>query len=84
MVAPGLQGNAAFQNGKLTWIDLRDSSSEVYGFTSAYYERVLPDGEEILVRPARTPLIYGREVGKGLVWLDNRQHPPVVYAMPER
>jgi len=71
-------------DGKVTWTDLRDSSTEVYGFTSAHYERVLPDGEPRLVRPARTPLIYGRDVGKGLVWMDGRTRDYELWAMPAR
>src|SRR5690606_31754923 len=57
---PNVQTAAYLFDGKVSWTDLRDSSREHYGYTAAYYEKELPDGEERLLRPALTPMIYGR------------------------
>jgi hypothetical protein len=70
-------------DGKVRWTDLRDSQPGTYGYTSAYYEKVLPDGEEQLLRPAITPLMYARRVGEGLVWIDERTPRPTLWGKPK-
>jgi hypothetical protein len=82
--APAMQTGGWMSNGTIGWADLRDSSPGEYAFTSAWYERDLPSGEERVVRPARTPLLYARRVGNGLIWLDSREQRPALWAIPQR
>lgn len=84
VTAPAMQTSGRVRDGIASWVDLRDSVSGAYSYTSALYEKELPDGEEHLVRPARTPVISWRRVGDGVIWLDARTRLPGLWARPER